>query len=63
MRIAIIGSRGYPSTYGGFETFVRRLAPYLAEQGHEVTVYCRKDMKLAPDPGDPRVKTVVTRGL
>ena len=63
MRIAVIGSRGYPSTYGGFETFVRRLAPYLADQGHEVTVYCRKDMKLAPEPGDPRVKIVVTRGL
>src|SRR4051812_27021557 len=26
MKIAILGSRGYPSTYGGFETLVRRLA-------------------------------------
>ncbi len=41
MRIAIIGSRGYPSYYGGFETFVRRLAPSLRDQGHEVTVYGR----------------------
>lgn len=41
MRIAILGSRGYPSTYGGFETFVRHLAPWLVEQGHEVTVYGR----------------------
>ena len=62
MRIAIIGSRGYPSTYGGFETFVRRLAPYLADQGHDVTVYCRKDMKAVAD-ADPRVHTVVTRGV
>lgn len=38
---AIIGSRGYPSYYGGFETLVRRLAPHLAEQGHAVTVYGR----------------------
>lgn len=38
-RLAIIGSRGYPSTYGGFETLVRRLAPHLAETGHQVTVY------------------------
>ena len=63
LRVAIIGSRGYPSTYGGFETFVRRLAPFLADQGHEVTVYCRKDMKVAPGGADPRVKTVVTRGI
>ena len=41
LRIAILGSRGYPSTYGGFETFVRRLAPWLVSRGHEVTVYGR----------------------
>lgn len=41
MKIAIIGSRGYPSSYGGFETFVARLAPFAASQGHSVTVYGR----------------------
>ena len=41
MKLAIIGSRGFPSTYGGYETLVRYLAPYLAHAGHEVTVYCR----------------------
>lgn len=40
-KFAILGSRGYPSHYGGFETLVRYLAPYLAERGHEVTVYDR----------------------
>jgi glycosyltransferase involved in cell wall biosynthesis len=39
---AIIGSRGFPSTYGGFETFVRHLAPFLVEHGHAVTVYCHE---------------------
>lgn len=39
INVAIMGSRGYPSTYGGFETFVRRLAPWLASRGHIVTVY------------------------
>lgn len=42
MRIAILGSRGYPSTYGGFETLVRHLAPFLSQRGHAVTVYCRE---------------------
>jgi glycosyltransferase involved in cell wall biosynthesis len=41
MRFAILGSRGYPSSYGGYETLVRHLAPHLVNAGHEVTVYCR----------------------
>lgn len=41
MKLAILGSRGFPSTYGGYETLVRHLAPYLVEAGHDVTVYCR----------------------
>jgi glycosyltransferase involved in cell wall biosynthesis len=43
---AILGSRGYPSYYGGFETLVRYLAPYLAQQGHKVTVYGRRHQQL-----------------
>jgi glycosyltransferase involved in cell wall biosynthesis len=42
LRIAIIGSRGIPAGYGGFETFAEELAPRLVELGHHVTVYCRK---------------------
>lgn len=41
MRIAIIGSRGIPARYGGFETFAQELAPRLVGLGHDVTVYCR----------------------
>lgn len=42
LRIAVIGSRGIPARYGGFETFAEELCPRLVELGHEVTVYCRK---------------------
>jgi len=41
MRIAIIGTRGIPANYGGFETFAEHLSTRLAARGHEVTVYCR----------------------
>ena len=41
MRFAIIGSRGYPSSYGGYESFVRALVPDAIDHGHEVLVYCR----------------------
>ncbi|MGB4775458.1 MAG: glycosyltransferase [Daejeonella sp.] len=42
MKIAILGIRGLPSTYSGFESFVGEIAPRLIERGHEVTIYCRK---------------------
>lgn len=62
--VAIIGTRGYPSYYGGFETAVRRLAPYLAEAGWDVVVYGRKGSTRDDDATrDPRVKTIVTAGV
>jgi glycosyltransferase involved in cell wall biosynthesis len=41
VRFAILGSRGFPSTYGGYETLVRHLARHLVASGHDTTVYCR----------------------
>jgi glycosyltransferase involved in cell wall biosynthesis len=41
MRIAILGTRGIPASYGGFETFAEQLSVRLAERGHAVTVYGR----------------------
>ena len=41
MRIAILGTRGIPASYGGFETFAEELSARLVERGHEVAVYCR----------------------
>ena len=41
MKIAIMGTRGVPARYGGFETFAEELGARLAERGHDVTVYCR----------------------
>ena len=41
MRIALLGTRGIPANYGGFETFAEQLATRLAARGHDVTVYCR----------------------
>lgn len=58
-RVAIIGTRGYPSYYGGLETAVRRLAPFLADRGWDVTVHGRRDGIRQDDPGrDPRVHSV-----
>ena len=43
MRIAMIGQRGLPATYGGIERHVEELATRLVERGHEVVVFCRRN--------------------
>jgi len=41
LRIALVGTRGVPARYGGFETAVEEVGRRLAEAGHDVVVYCR----------------------
>ena len=41
MRIALLGTRGIPANYGGFETFAEEISTRLVQRGHQVTVYCR----------------------
>lgn len=41
--LCILGCRGIPANYGGFETFAERLSLYLVSQGWDVTVYCQDD--------------------
>ena len=41
MNIALLGTRGIPASYSGFETCVEQLGRRLVERGHQVVVYCR----------------------
>ncbi|MGI8760330.1 MAG: DUF1972 domain-containing protein [Jatrophihabitantaceae bacterium] len=41
LRIALVGTRGVPAQYGGFETCVEEVGRRLVKAGHEVVVYCR----------------------
>ena len=41
MKIAMIGQKGIPATYGGIERHVEEIARRLAARGHDVSVYCR----------------------
>ena len=45
MKIAILGTRGIPNRYGGFEQFADILSQGLVQKGHEVTVYCSNNQK------------------
>jgi glycosyltransferase involved in cell wall biosynthesis len=42
VRFAILGTRGIPARYGGFETFAEELSTRLVKRGHDVVVYCRE---------------------
>ena len=42
LRIAMLGTRGVPTVYGGFERCAEQMGARLVERGHRVTVYCRR---------------------
>lgn len=44
IKIAIIGSRGYPYVYSGYETLVKELSEGMTQRGYDVTVYCHKSL-------------------
>jgi glycosyltransferase involved in cell wall biosynthesis len=46
VRIALLGTRGIPANYGGFETFAEEISARLVARGHEVCVYCREKYQL-----------------
>jgi hypothetical protein len=52
MKVALLGTRGIPANYGGFETCAEEVAVGLAERGHDVTVYCRNGNVPAPYPAE-----------
>jgi len=43
LRVGILGTRGVPPRYGGFETFAAELGTRLVARGHRVSVYCRSE--------------------
>lgn len=50
MHVAMIGTRGVPARYSGFETAVEEIGSRMVDLGYRVTVYCRSQPG-AEDPG------------
>ena len=63
MKIAIVGTRGIPNRYGGFERFAEQISSRFADKGHEVTVYCRRAFTRPDDVYDRRVRRVIVPSL
>jgi glycosyltransferase involved in cell wall biosynthesis len=53
MKVAILGTRGIPAEYGGFETFAEELSTRLASSGFDITVFCEGG---GPDAAYKRVR-------
>jgi glycosyltransferase involved in cell wall biosynthesis len=60
--IAIVGTRGIPARYGGFETLAEELAPRLARRGHDVCVYSRRHA-IGPLPEPPEDGVYAYKGV
>src|SRR4051794_38383243 len=52
LRVALVGTRGVPARYGGFETCVEEVGRRLVERGHSVVVYCRTTPGAPPPPAE-----------
>ncbi len=63
LKIAIVGTRGIPANYGGFETFAEEMATRLVRRGHDVRVYCRSHYSTLRDPEYRGVKRIVLPAL
>src|SRR3954465_9785170 len=61
VRIALIGTRGVPARYGGFETAVEEVGSRLVTLGHSVTVYCRGEDRSNSYLGMTRVRLPALR--
>ena len=59
MKLAILGTRGIPANYGGFETFAEELATRLVARGHDVTVYCRSNNVTHREPAYKGVRLTI----
>ena len=49
LRVALLGTRGIPAAYGGFETFAEQLSIRLVQHGYSVTVYAEADEECIPE--------------
>jgi glycosyltransferase involved in cell wall biosynthesis len=63
LKLAILGTRGVPPSYGGFETFAGEISTRLARRGHDVSVYCRSGQRAAGSDQGSDAQTPARRPL
>ncbi len=61
--VALVGTRGVPASYSGFETCAENLGTRLAQRGHQVTVYNRAHHVRYTQPTYKGMRLVRVRGI
>ena len=44
LKISIIGTKGYPYVYGGYETFIKEISERLVKKNCKITIYCHRGL-------------------
>lgn len=63
LKVAILGAKGYPYVYGGYDTLVKELGERLQKKGVEVTVYCHRALFKDRPPYVNGIKLVYTPAI
>jgi glycosyltransferase involved in cell wall biosynthesis len=63
MKIAFIGHKGYPATYGGIEKVAEEMINRLADRGHECLVYSRKYYSTPIENQNKNIKRILINGI
>lgn len=63
MNLALVGTRGIPASYSGFETCVENLGTRLAQRGHHVTVYNRAHHIKCHQPSYKGMRLIRVHGI
>ncbi|MCH7397732.1 glycosyltransferase [Belliella sp. DSM 107340] len=63
LKVAILGAKGYPYVYGGYDTMIKELGERLQKRGVEVTVYCHRALFKERPPYVNGIKLVYTPAI
>lgn len=63
LKVAILGAKGYPYVYGGYDTMIKELGERLQKRGVDVTVYCHRALFKERPPYVNGIKLIYTPAI
>lgn len=63
LKVAILGAKGYPYVYGGYDTLVKELGERLQQRGVDLRVYCHRALFKEKPPVVNGIKLIYTPAI
>lgn len=63
LKVAILGAKGYPYVYGGYDTLVKELGERLQKRGVDLRVYCHRALFIEKPPIVNGIKLIYTPAI